>query len=302
MSNIAPANDLTRLFVDKWLNGTPEMKKQGEYNLNSITRNRIRENGIARSELFPPIVLGADAILDREEDGKVLKKFMEVEPDSRATWVPFRGMPEARFVETTLVPVYFGKIESEEHIANIWELKNYNTDLRKLINDQDAKNLQEQEDVALMGRCEAIVAANPTEQNIEVFGGLNKVTWVQAQQAFFIDKPIKFALMNARTAKEFLKWDYVSDMGFGTAGSEMFATGLVPNVQVKIIKTIKDYLVPDNVVWFFAPEDFIGKFFVLQEPTTFIEQRKDNIMFSTSEVVGIGIASSRSFIKVTFKP
>lgn len=292
--------DLTKKFFSKWDTKDPVMQKQAEYAVSSYVREKLRENGIMRSQILPALTI-TDGQFDKDEDPKILKKFIEVEPDSKATWIPFRGMPESRIIQSRLSPVYFGKIESEEHRAVIWELKNYSNDLRKILNDQDIKNIQTQEDTAFIGRLNEIVAANPAEQDKNFYGGLTKVTWAQARQAFYINKPLRKALMNSRTHIEFIKWKYDEDMGYGTSGSDAFTKGTIPNAQgIDIIQTIKDDLVPDGVVWLFSEPDFIGKFFTYQEPTTFVKQEKDWISFSTYEIIGIGIGNTRSFIKCTF--
>lgn len=294
--------DLTRRFLNKWESPDPTMKKQAEYAVNSYVRMKVRENGIARSQILPPIAL-QDGQLDKDQDPTVLKKFMEIEPDSEATWVPFRGMPQAKLIKGKFVPVYFGKITSTEHVVHIIELKNFNNDLRKILNEIDVKEIQKQEDSCLLDQATAIVLANPAQQDIHLVGGFNKVNWTMAQQAFFPERPIKFALMNVRTHKEFQKWDMVNDMGFGSSGHDTFLNGAPTKVNgIQIISTLKTDLVPDGVVWFWSKEDFIGKFFTLMEPTTFIEQRGEWLSFYTYEYIGIGIANTKSFIRATFLP
>lgn len=294
--------DLTRRFMAKWTSGDPEMRKQAEYAVQSYIRLKLRENGIVRSQLLPALKIEAGQ-LDKDIDPKVMKKFMEIEPDSQAVSLPFRAGPSQNFIEGRFLPVYFEKIESEEHVVNIIELINYNNDLRKILNEQDIKNLQTVEDGSFIRQLDAIAAANPVEQLKNFFGGLTKVNWASSRQQFFIDKPIKFALMNTRTAIEFAKWDYMSDFGFGTHGAELYQKGSVTNPQgIQLIQTIKSDLVPDGVVFLFAPEDFIGKFFTYQEPTTFIEQKKDWLSFSTYEIIGIGIGNTRCFTKNIFNP
>ncbi len=291
--------DLNKGFINHWMNGR---KKEAVYAVNSYVRYKLRENGIVRSPLLPPLTI-TNGQLDKDDDPKVWKKYMEIEPNSEAVSVPFRGKSRRKFVKGAFVPVFFEKLESTEHVVNIMELANYSNDLRKILDEQDIKEIQTQEDEAFINQIVAIVTTNPTEQDINLYGGLTKNNWLSAQQAFYINRPIKWALMNARTYKEFFKWDYVSDMGYGNYGADAFSKGTLPTVNgIQIVQTIKGWLVPDGVVYFFAPEDFIGKFFSYQEPTTFVKQEKDWLYFSTYEIVGIGIGNVRSFIRCTFHP
>lgn len=293
-------NDLTRMVFQKVLTGDPKIIKQAEYSLESYVRNKLREGGVARSSILPPLKID---VLDKDEDPTVFKKYMQIEPDSTAVAVPFRGSGPLRFVKGKLLPVYFEKIESETHTVNIAELKNYSFDIRQVLNDQDAKNIQNVEDAGLLNLVYAVADANPLEQKLEFFGGLTKTTWAEATKSFFPDRPLKFGLMNVRTRKEFLKWNYATDMGLGPYGAEAYSKGAIGNpLGVEPIVTIKVDLVPDNRVILFASEEFIGKFYEWQPPTTFIKAEKDWIQFGTYEWIGIGIGNTKSFVVCDFKP
>lgn len=294
--------DFTRKFVDKYMNGTQEMKKEAAYSATSIVRLSLQEGGIVRSVILPQIPI-TDDMLDRDQNADVLKYFMEIEPTSEATWVPLNGTTSSSFVKGRFSPVYFGKIQSKEHKSNIYTLKTSRTDLRKIIDELDAKYLQKEEDRAFVDEINVICAANPAEQVKNFSGGLTKKNWTAARKSFFADKPIAFALMNNRTAMSFNNWDLDSDFGLDTSFANMASTGTVSKVHgIQIVGTNKTDIVADNEVFFFAPSDFIGKMFVLQDAITYIEQRKDWLVFSTHEVIGIGIANRKCVVKCIFNP
>lgn len=293
----------TRGFIQKWASGDKEMQKQAVYAIDSYIRKELKEGGIVRSCLLPEIPISPTQLVPQLDPTKMVY-LIEIEPDSAgATWTNFRGMPEAQIVKGARAEAHFGMIQGKEHISNIYELQTNNIDLRKILNDFDIKEIQYQEDKSFIDRWSTIVTANPGEQDKVLSGGLTRRNWVAARQMFPIKKPVKHALMNTRTSQELLKWDIDKDIGTGPAAATQYETGQISNVHgIKIVTTIKDDLVPDNVVWFFAPEDFMGKFMVHTPPTTFVEQSKQWLKFQTHEVVSIAIVNTKSAVRYTFNP
>lgn len=74
------------------------------------------------------------------DDPKILKKYIEIEPDSEATSVPFRGQPVQKFVKGKFFPAFFHKIENTEYTVNIIEPKNYSNDPRKILGGKFSTN------------------------------------------------------------------------------------------------------------------------------------------------------------------
>jgi hypothetical protein len=290
-------------FWDRFINKIrdPHMVKQAEYAMDSVIRDRMLENGIVRNNGILPTIKISNQQLDKDEDPKKLKKFVELDAYAKATYVPFRGMPDAEIVEARFLACYFDKIETDVYTSNYNELRTSTIDLNKMLEEQFAKALQDVEDTAFINRLNQLVALNPAEQDLVFFGGLTKETWTAALQSYYINKPLNCMLMNKRTSKEFLKWDYQADIPVGLLTADMYSKQETPKMGGRIVETIKDYLIPDGVVWFLPEPDFMGKFFELESPKTFIESRKDWFSMSASEIVGLVIANTRSFIKCTFK-
>jgi hypothetical protein len=68
----------------------------------------------------------------------------------------------------------------------------------------------------------------------------------------------------------------------------------------KIITTNKSDILPDNKVMIFAPEDYLGQFYSLQEPTVFLKTEADQISFRTYEAIGAGIGNTNGIVQVVF--
>ena len=68
---------------------------------------------------------------------------------------------------------------------------------------------------------------------------------------------------------------------------------------VPVITTIKNDIVEDNEIYLFAPQNYLGNFFLLQDATLFIKQEADMIEFWSYSAPGIGIGNAKSIVKLT---
>lgn len=297
-------NNTATTFFKKLASGG-EVGRQGTDQANSFVRTKIRETSIIQQYLpaQPITVNECDYYVD-STTGEVnrLVKYVEVEPDSTGAPISFRGMPESKRVKGQAVPAFFGPIESEEYIANIYEIGRYRNDIKKILNDQSVKNIATQYDLKWFAEMNRIVVAAGDSQNYVVPGNFTRENWINALQQFPIKKPIGCVIMNTKTSKEIMKWNYWKDIPPEDAKNISTGNIIVPGqaAGVKAIYTTDDDKIANGVVWILPAPDFFGKAFVMQEPTLFFKQEKNNVIFSTQAVYGGVIAATDSFIKVTF--
>jgi len=112
--------------------------------------------------------------------------------------------------------------------------------------------------------------------------------------------PIGKMLMTKATFMEALKFDFV-DVGNDIV-SRHYDKGLEGEDKlfgVPVITTIKNDIIPDNEIYLFAPENYLGNFFLLQDATLFIKQEADMIEFWSYSSPGIGIGNTRGVIKLS---
>lgn len=69
---------------------------------------------------------------------------------------------------------------------------------------------------------------------------------------------------------------------------------------IPVITTIKRHIHQPNRVYIYAPENFLGNFFLLQDATLFIKQEADVISFWTYAAPGIGIGNTKSVQCIQF--
>lgn len=353
-------------FIEKVEKGG-SLLKEAEVNITSFIRSKLREDAFCRQILTPQTI--ASDQLDRDVATDKPKKIIDKEPDTRATWVSFRGMPQNNYFTGPRYEVHFGKITSDTLTKSIHELKTYDNDIRQILSDNSIKDIQEQEDSAFMiaataaadaaittAEVNALADADyfinggsaagtsedgfvkvlkyldrsgaggvPTAAEAALFAkaqkldfsaanntglvnlpsivepGLNKWNYMESRKALRrLRLPLGVSLMSQATAEEILKWDS-PQVGDGAA-TVQYEKGLVQTTLFggKSLFTIKNDLVPDGEVWHFTAEDFLGKFFFLQDATVYIKHERDIISFDTYEVLGIGLGNTKGIIRCRF--
>jgi hypothetical protein len=290
-------------------------------------RSKLREESFAR-EILEPVEIGADEI-DRDEHTDQPKKIIEKEPDSVATFVTFKGSGQRTFFRGPRYSVSFGKIETEHFMKSKFELLTYQNDIRKILTDNSVKDMANEEDKKFMETVDAAMGQVGGTANIQVNGGASKGFFSSADilsknvldcsagntvstpfskslvaQLFqcMTSKrlPIGKLLMTKSTFMEALKFDH-TDVGNDVV-SRHYDNGLDGEDKlfgVPVLTTIKNDIVNDNEIYLFAPQNYLGNFFLLQDATLFIKQEADMIEFWSYSAPGIGIGNANSIVKLT---
>jgi hypothetical protein len=136
------AEMVNSLFVEKL--GTEEGRSKIAAYGGGVIRDHLRETSFARKVLPPQPVTPAECQVSTEHDGLV--KIEELEPESRAMVVDFRGSARARYIRAPRVAVSFFTIESEHFEKTEQELLAYKMPITKMIEEQSANDIQEIED------------------------------------------------------------------------------------------------------------------------------------------------------------
>lgn len=251
------------------------------------TRTQVREESFA-FQILPPEKATDDMLVPALDER--LQIIWELEPDSPgAKWVPLQTVPEGEYMEGSRYVIPFARVEAPKFYKDIDELRTYKQDLRKILTDNSIKDGLAEIDSAFMDTVNAIVldatgegdANNVTGkvQWIETTDPLNRTSFAEAKKLLprgTSDGKYRLknyiALMNDVTAQDWLKLDRAA-VG-GDLSEEFFRNGLTTDtfLGVKAIFTIKDDLVPDNYVYFFAAPEFLGKCFYLTDWTMFMKK------------------------------
>ena len=277
--NVAPAV-INAKVVDFLERGEIEKVAQTS---SEYTRIQIREDSFA-FKILPPEKC-TDDMLDRDLDER-LRVIWELEPDSPgAMWVPLQTIPEGEYIKGSRYQIPFARVLTKKYTKDIDELRTYKQDIRKILTDNSIKDGLAEIDGKFIDTCHRIVtntAGNLPGANLftgkvqyrGLSGGLTKENFVEAKKMLPRGSTTmagKFrlrnyiALMNDVTAQDWQKLT-ILEIGNEAVGG-MWRDGLTADTYLgmKNIFTIKDDLVPDNIVYFFAAPEFLGKCFYMTD-------------------------------------
>ncbi len=289
-------------FIDKINSG---MEKEAGAAMSAFVRQKLREEGFTRKILTPQTVTSADLDRDLTDQPRVI---VEKEPDSVAASIALSANGEIRYFKGERYEVPFYKIESDTFTKSKYELATYKTDIRQVLQDNSVKDLQKEEDVNFWNSVTTISTAN---SNVLEYDSVNEsidfgVKSLMDLVNLIVDnfqKPGKILL----PYKLYLKLISRKSVVIGDiAASDLFRGGDQTNFYgFELITTNKSDILqsgivdssaaptarPGDMCAVFAPEQYLGQFYALQEPTVFLKTEKDMVEFTTYESVGVGIGN-----------
>jgi hypothetical protein len=315
-----PAQVMNELFTHK-LSSHEGKEKAAELG-GSYIRDRLREVSFARKVVPPQPVTRADC--QRSVNHDTLVKIVDIEPQSRAMSITFRGQPTARFIRGRKAEVAFFTISSEMFQQTEQELLAYEMPITKIIEENSVKDIQEIEDREWIIHVEAAVQGLQAEANggtpaplhagtigttVEfsvrkgelarnASGNTAEVLPVQRPDLVNLFKLVdtnrlrcERILMTEPDWDDLLQWT-VEDFG-DRVQSETAIDGYKYNTILgrSYVRTIKtDILRPGNIYGFTKPE-FLGRFYVLNNTKFYIDKIANVITFQAWEDIGMLIAN-----------
>ena len=306
MSEAATINSIFSAHLD-----SPEGKEKLAAVAQSYVRDKLRENSWARKIIPPQMVTKNDMQVSVNHD--TLVYIDEVEPNSRATSLTFRGQPTARFISAPRYEIPIFTISSERFEKTEQELLSYRMPITKVIEDNSVKDIQEIEDHRFLLYIEAAVQSTGKivrgEQATEDaalngagsgFRGLLQRPDLIAlfKQLDGSRRRLNKVLMNEEDWDDVMAWT-IEDYG-DTVQSKVVVDGYTYDriMGRMVIRTVKtDILQTGNIYGFTTPE-WLGKFLVLNNTKFYIDKVANLIMWQSWEDIGIGIGNVASIAKL----
>ncbi len=278
--------------------------KEAEAEGTAFIRQKLRQESFFR-EIIEPVMLGDDEI-DRDENTDQPKKIVEKEPDSVATFVPFSGSGKRTWFRGKRFAVYFGKTESQRFSKNKFELMTYQNDIRKILSDNSVKDMADQEDQKGTDTVNDILALNPSQ--VTAAGTFSSSAFKLGFQALVNRRqPIGKILLTKSLYYEAL------DLPATSVGNDVASRHYDMGVEaeeklwgIPVVSTIKREIVDDvagstrRSAYVFAPQNYLGVFYLLQDATLYIKQEADVIEFWSYAAPGIGIGNTAAFQRIDF--
>jgi hypothetical protein len=279
--------------------------KEAEAEGTAFIRQKLRQESFAR-EIIEPVMLADDEI-DRDVNTDQPKKIVEKEPNSVATFVPFYGSAQRTFFRGPRFEVYFGKTESQRFTKTKFELMTYQNDIRKILSDNSVKDMADQEDSKFISTVNAVLALNPSTQITTSASFTSTAFKLGFQGLVSRYQPIGKILLSKETYYEAL--DLPATSVGNDVASRHYDLGIEAEEKlwgIPVVSTIKRQIVDDTVgqtrrsAYIFAPQNYLGVFFLLQDATLYVKQEADIIEFWSYAAPGIGLGNNNAMQRVDF--
>ncbi|MEA3471485.1 MAG: hypothetical protein U9R24_07190 [Thermodesulfobacteriota bacterium] len=289
---------------------SPDLLKEAMDNSTYFIRDKVRELGFARKLVEPIFVTSAD--LDRTVENDQPTIILEKDMDAKAYTLPFRGKGESKYWEGENFLITFQKLESDRFNKSKFEMMNSKTDYKTLLQKRIVEEMFYAEDETMIAAFDGIItdaeAAAPGTQYQVVTGGLTKSNIKLLMQMMSKlrmlptkDGPKPKFLMNLTLKMELVELGMleIGDSSVGKYWNEG-TIGVENLFGVPIVSTIKDDLVKDDEMYIIAPQDYFGRFFILQDHTMVIKTEADMIEFWSYGSFGLGFANAKGVAKIKF--
>lgn len=263
----------------------------------AFVRDKLREVSFARSIIPPEYVTKADC--QRSVNHDILVKIVDIETQSAAAAINFRGRAQQRYIEGDRYEIPFFKIASDEFKKNEAELLAYDYPVTKVIEENSVKDIQKIEDTKFLAFTDAVIVANGKNISPAEAGPASTKNMAKLFKALDTDELAVGTILMHKA-----DWDDIMTQEGAVVGSplasEMFVNGYKYNTLMghKLVVTIKPILTVGDIYIFTDPK-YLGNFYILNDTKFYIEKRADMISWQTWEYIGIGYGNIRSTAKMT---
>ncbi len=264
--------------------------KQAADMVTDFTRIKIRESSFFE-KLLPAVKIGDDELTPQLNTDKNVK-LVEREPNSPAAiTVPLGAQPVQYYFKGDRYPVYFDRIVTPMFTKDISELRTYGMDIRQVISDNAILDMDFEFDKKMLTAVQSIIGAQGSTvaetgiiQNLKIIdtAGITRSSLFNLKKIL----PSTFAHLDAVTVLcNNITIHDVAKFGRDEAGGDMSETMFVDGFQSKKllgmnwVVTNKTELVSDSQFYLFASPEFLGKSFVLEDTTMYVDKKAYNLSF-----------------------
>lgn len=284
--------------------------KQAADMVTDFTRIKIRESSFFE-KLLPAVKIGDDELTPQLNTDKNVK-LVEREPNSPAAiTIPLGAQPVQYYFRGDRYPVYFDRIVTPKFTKDISELRTYGMDIRQVISDNAILDMDFEFDKKMLtavqtiiGSLSSTVAETGVIQNKSIIdsAGITRSSLFELKKIL----PSTFAHLDAVTCLvNNITIHDVAKFGRDEVGGDLSESMFVDGFQQKKllgmnwVVTNKTELVANNEFYLFASPEFLGKSFVLEDTTMYVDKKAYNLEFFAYCERGASIGNPASVAKGT---
>lgn len=299
-------------MTDLLQQNSTESSKEAAMSMNDYVRPVNHESSFVSKILTPGGWDESERVLDRITDQPQL--LIEIEPDSAgAEAVDFGHLAETFYPYGKRVPMTMTQVDTQRIVKNVIELGAYKYNFRTVLTDLLSLKLAYLRDSRFMtaaGRCLAGVGnplsytgkTNNTAAGADFsYAGYQKAINVMRGQpnaiepATVVFSHIMIALMKSALVEDFPGTKVATDIYYNGL-TELESDG----DNIRKIATNKQDIVPAGQYTFFGPENQLGRYVQMIEPTMLVENRGTKISLQLYEVLGMIIVNQAAVSRTTF--
>lgn len=287
-------------------------EKEAQEVSNRIIRRIVREDSIILGHILPP----EDPInIQYNTDDEGFHTVVSLEPISAgAVDVPFDTRGELRYIRGERMRLNYRRLLSKTYTIDEARLKNYDYDVLGMYQWHSGKDIHDRIDINAFAVVDQIVGATANApspltgltQYRSFAGGVSRDNFNEALK-IMQQLPSKLTpaicVINQNFVNEIQKWNR-SEFG-GDISAEVAINGFNAVRTLfgkKLVITIKDNIVPDNVMYMFASPDYLGKCFRLQDFTVYTRKEDYMYYFTLSAILTLGFGNVAGIAKAEFTP
>jgi hypothetical protein len=293
---------------------TEESRKTAAMNMQDYLRPTNREASWCSKVLTPTEWDESERVQDRTHDQPQM--LIEVEPDSAgAEHVDFGNIPETFTPYGKRIPMTMTAVETQRIVKNAIELGAYKYNFRTVLTDLLSLKLAFMRDSRFMAATNACIA--PVGTPLTYTGKDNQSNagapwdYHTHQRALNVMRGQPNAIEPATAVASHLmigliKSQLVKDAPGTQVVTDIFDKGFteltLQGDNMKFIFTNKQTLVPAHKFYYYGPENQLGRYVQMIEPTMLVENRGLKISFGLYEVLGILIANQAAVSATNYTP
>lgn len=303
MDNLS-TQTINEIFISKL--DSPDGLQKVAADGSAYVRTKLREVSFARKIVPPQFVTKEDLQRSVQHDGMV--KIVDIEPDSEAVSINFRGSPNTRYLMGERYEIPFYTVSSKDFQKTEEELLAYDMPLYEIIEKNSVMDIQEIEDVNFISAVNTAITSSGKTTAGSYDGTTGEIPKASLKTLFDLldgDRLNCDVILMDRKMYNRLFLYNATTVG-NAVGSEVTVNGYTYSTlfgRKLVVSNKSDYTdgtdFLDNTIFAFTSPEFFANFYILNDTKFWIEKKKNIVTFAIYENIGFGIGNTKACASLT---